>query len=279
MNYRYLIIGVNMFLMSCDMLANIVDLPEKLICVIVPSYNNILWWQWNINSILRQDYTNVRIVITDDNSNDGTGEALAAYIEGHHLENKVQLLRNKERRGALYNWYTMIHCCPDEAIIVTVDGDDALPEDPYLLKKINAIYSSSQKEVWLTYGQFQLYPERTRGWCCAIPEGIIKRNEFRKFPDLPSHLRTFYAWLFKAIELEDLMYQGDFFTMSGDCAIMFPMIEMAGERHQFINNITYLYNTQNQISDHRKSRELQASLDKYIRSLERYDRLEKKLVQ
>ena len=54
---------------------------------------------------------------------------------------------------------------------------------------------------------------------------------FRDYVHMPTHLRTFYAWLFKKINLEDLLLDGEFFKMTGDQAILYPMIEMAGERH------------------------------------------------
>ena len=97
---------------------------------------------------------------------------------------------------------------------------------------------------------------------------------FREHPDLPSHLRTFYAWLFKSIKLEDLLYNGEFYKMTWDYAMMLPMIEMAGERHLCIQNeIMYAYNTANSISDHKISRQLQAHLAQIVRAKKRYQKL------
>ena len=92
---------------------------------------------------------------------------------------------------------------------------------------------------------------------------------------LPSHLRTFYAWIFKKIALEDLLYEGKFFTMTGDMAIMLPILEMAGERHLFISEPIYIYNMTNPINHGKVNAELQRALDRYIRSMPPYQRLEK----
>lgn len=255
------------------------EYEEKPMCVVVASYNNSAYWEWNIRSILQQEYANISVIITDDNSPDGTGAALHEFIKNNNLEDKVKLIRNSVRKGALFNYYLMIHSCPPESIIVTLDGDDAFPDDPYVLKKLNAIYSNPEKEVWYTYGQFQLYPQGTKGWCRPIPEDIVRYNRFRTFPHLPSHLRTFYAWLFQAIKLEDLLYLGEFYQMTWDYAFMFPMIEMAGSRHQFIDDIMYLYNTQNEISDHKVSRQLQAYLAQVIRAKPKYHKLRSSLLK
>ena len=249
---------------------------EKLIVIITPSYNNKDWWEWNLNSLINQDYHNYYILITDDCSTDGTGQAIENYIKENRLENKVHLTRNKERRGALHNLYYMIHSCPDEAIMVTVDGDDTLP-DAEVLSRLNEIYSS--QDIWLTYGQFIEYPSGTKGWCTPMPEHIVKNNAFREYPHLPSHLRTFYAWLFKSIKLEDMLdRKGDFYSMTWDYVIMLPMIEMASERHLCIQDqIMYVYNNANSISDHRISRQLQAYIAQIVRAKKRYCRLPEKL--
>jgi hypothetical protein len=106
-----------------------------------------------------------------------------------------------------------------------------------------------------------------------MPDYIVENNAFRDFQHLPTHLRTFYAWLFKKIKLEDLLYLGEFYPMTWDMAMMFPMIEMAGERHQFIPEIMYIYNDENSISDHHISRQFQAYLAQLIKKKTRYKRL------
>jgi hypothetical protein len=58
-----------------------------------------------------------------------------------------------------------------------------------------------------------------------MPIWASKHDLFRKVNEIPSHLRTFYAWLFKKIKKE-LCYQGTFASMTGDIAMMLPMIKM-----------------------------------------------------
>ena len=243
---------------------------EQSMVVIIPSFNNKDWYERNLDSVLCQSYTNYRVIYTDDCSPDHTGNFVEAYLMTHPQQKKVTLIKNKERIGALHNLYNMIHSCDDQDIIVTLDGDDWFP-DRYVLKRLNEVYSSG--EVWLTYGQFQIHPTGENGWATAMPDNIVKNNTFRDYTHLPTHLRTFYSWLFKAIKLEDFLYLGDFYTMTWDMAMMFPMIEMAGERHRFISDIMYIYNNENAISDHRVSRQLQAYLAQVIRAKKRYERL------
>jgi glycosyltransferase involved in cell wall biosynthesis len=245
---------------------------EKKFVIVIPSYNNQKWYKRNLQSALSQNYDHFTIIYTDDCSSDDTGNLVERYLEQNDPEKRVTLIKNKVRRGALHNLYLMINMCEDDAIIVTLDGDDWLPDDE-VLSRLNTIYS---EEVWLTYGQFELYPSKTRGWASPMPDYIVENSAFRDFQHLPTHLRTFYAWLFKQIKLEDFLYLGQFYPMTWDMVMMFPMIEMAGERHRFIPDIMYTYNDENSISDHHVSRQLQAYLAQVVKKKMRYKKLTRK---
>lgn len=254
---------------------NNVNLPLKQFVIVIPSYNNKKWYERNLQSVLSQNYPHFRVIYTDDCSPDETGNLVEAYLASHDFDEKVSLIKNNTRCGALHNLYTMIHNCDDNDIIVTLDGDDWLPDND-VLTRLNEAYAN---EVWLTYGQFELHPSHIKGWASAMPDYIVENNAFRDFQHLPTHLRTFYAWLFKKIKLEDLLYSGSFYQMTWDMAMMFPMIEMAAERHQFISEIMYIYNEENTISDHYVSRQLQAHLAQVIKKKNRYKRLPSKPTQ
>ncbi len=270
-------------------------LPEKKIVVVVPGYNNIQWYENNIHSILMQKYKNFRVIFIDDASKDNTGIAAKQFLKTLKVEsrsfffddqhsNNIQevttlfskavnqerrfftLVRNVNRAGALANLYRAIHSCDDNEVIVTLDMDDWFAHEN-VLSDINEAYSSG--EVWLTHGTLQTYPTGEVAWCEPVPEHIIKKNAFRSFK-CPSHLRTFYAWLFKKIKLEDLLYNEQFYPMTWDMAIMYPMIEMAGFRHKFISKVNYIYNVANQINDNKVNADLQNELDRLIRAKEPY---------
>ena len=245
----------------------------KHFVIVIPSYNNAQWYERNVQSVLAQNYPHFDVLYTDDCSRDGTGDLVEEYLKENDIYNKVTLIKNNERKGALYNLYRMINRCDDESIIVTLDGDDWFP-DHNVLTRLNDVYAD--ETIWLTYGQFKLYPSGTMGWASKMPDYIIESNSFRSFQHLPTHLRTFYAWLFKRIKLEDLLYIGKFYPMTWDMVMMFPMIEMAGERHKFISDVMYIYNDNNSISDHNVSRQLQAHLAQVVKKKKRYIRLDSK---
>lgn len=244
--------------------------PNKRFVVVIPSYNNAKWCEKNITSALDQNYPHYRIIFTDDCSADGTYDKVAAVVNASPKKSIVKLIKNDTRKGALHNLYDMIHSCEDEEIILTLDGDDWFP-DGNVLTKLKDVYSSS--EIWMTYGQYKNHPDGAGGISQPYPLQVIQQNNFRSYTWCASHLRTFYAWLFKKINVADLMYNGEFFKMTWDFAMMFPMLEMSGYHSQFISDILYVYNLENPINDHKVNIRMQQDLDRHCRSMSKYQAL------
>ncbi len=245
---------------------------EKPMVVLVPSYNNSLYCIRNLRSIFDQRYSNFRVIYIDDASKDDTYEKVCAFLQTARKDIDVQLIRNEKNRGALSNIYNAVQTCKDEEIVLTVDGDDHLAHER-VLETLNRIYAHT--DVWMTYGNFLNYPTFTQTpvSCKQIPLSVVLNNGFRHSAWVSSHLRTFYAALFKKIRLQDFLYEGAFFPMAWDLAFMIPMLEMSGKHAQFIKEVLYLYNRENPISDHVKNLALQSACHGHVVNLPRYQPL------
>lgn len=250
---------------------NAINCYERPLVIVIASYNNTDWFKQNLDSVFMQKYTNYRVIYIDACSTDGTYDLVNAYINVHGFGHKFNLIRNETRACALENQYNAIHSCQDQEIILILDGDDWFAHEN-VFSCINRAYEDVN--VWITYGQFQFYPTNEIGFCRMMPAEVVEHNSYRSYPHFPSHLRTFYAGLFKKIKKEDLCIDGKFFPMTGDMAAMIPMMEMAGNRFKAISDVLYIYNDINPISDHRVKRELQKELDDYIRRQPAYARLD-----
>lgn len=237
--------------------------------IVIPSYQNKEWCEKTLLSVLSQKYSNFRAIYTDDCSTDGTAEEAERVLSKHDKNKRVKLIKNEERLFAVRNIYNMVHSCDDDEIILILDGDDWM-NGPNVLTRLNEEY---QKGVWMTYGQYISYHDQEIGCSCTIPREIIETGLFRRYKWCSSHLRTFYAWLYKMIKQEDLMHFGKWLTMSGDLAIMFPMLEMAGPKQSFIPDILYVYNYTSPLNDGKVNRNLQIELERKIRSMPKYQRI------
>ena len=253
---------------GCRASVPIID-GERHIVVVTASYNNREYYKKNLDSVFSQQYKNWHQIYIDDCSTDKTEDLVEQYVHQHEMEDHVKLIKNPHRLGALHNQYDAIHSCLPTDIIIILDGDDWF-SDAEVLSYINSVYADNS--VWLTYGQFVQYPTGHRGWNVKIPPEVVYRNSFREYTHAPSHLRTFYAGLFQKIQKEDLLYNGDFFRMTGDIAAMFPMIEMARLGHfRFISKVLMVYNIGNPLNDHKVIEGLQKQIDLIIRSRPKYN--------
>lgn len=224
----------------------------------------------NIKSVERQKNQNWHMVIIDDASSDGTGHLIQQYITAHNLADKVTLIRNAQRCGAMENIYCGIHryMPNNDAVIVSLDGDDELLHDG-VLDKLAKEYSNPA--IWLTYGNFIFHPSGKRGFCQPFPKEVIEKRAYRQYHFISSHLRTFKVWLFKKIRREDCMCQGQFFKTNWDLAIMFPMLEMASPDHFVcIQEPLYIYK-ETPINDFKVTTdEFRMQMMRHIRSLPAY---------
>ncbi len=237
--------------------------------ITIPSYNNKDWYKKNLDSVFSQDYPHYEVIYIDDKSPDDTGKLVAQYIKDKGQEDRVTLIRNKKRLYHVANRHRMNYLVPDNKIIVELDGDDWFPHE-HVLSYLDKAYSNSN--AWLTYGQYKRYPSNKLGLLKPFPRYILRKNAFREYTWVASHLRTYYSWLFKQVKLEDFFYEGSFFKIGADFSYMFPILEMAGGNHiKFISDVLCIRNGANPIGTEKVwPREYIDTIHRYIRNKSRY---------
>ncbi|MFS8564222.1 MAG: glycosyltransferase family 2 protein [Rhabdochlamydiaceae bacterium] len=245
---------------------------QKPFVIITPSFNNSKWCEKNLMSVFDQTYDNYRLIYIDDCSTDGTADKVQEIVARFGKADKVQLIRNKVNKGAMANFYHAIHSCSNEEIVVCLDGDDWLAHDR-VLERLNTFYANP--DVWLAYGGYREYPSYNKGcYSKKLPNHVINHNKFREHEWSTSHIRTFYAGLFKQIKLQDFFKDGKFLATACDVAMMMPMLEMAREKIFYIKkDIFYIYNHSNPLNDDAMRWKEQVSVQEYIRALPKYNRI------
>ena len=106
----------------------------KKLSIIIPAFNSERYIKKCIYSILNQKYTNVEIIILDDNSNDNTYQICENIKE---IDNRVKIYRNDKNKGVSYSRNLGINYATGE-YITFVDADDYIKEDMYytMIKKL-----------------------------------------------------------------------------------------------------------------------------------------------
>ena len=167
------------------------------IVIIVPFYNPGEFLDKCIASVISQKYNNYKVIFIDDCSTDGSYDKLP------HNDEKVTIIRNDIRKTALENIHdAVMKYCNQESVCVLVDGDDWLI-NKNVLKFIDEQYQKN--DCWISYGQAS-WTDGRRGFASAYsPEEFLN---IRKAPFRVSHIRTFRAGLYKAMQVQDPDFSG-----------------------------------------------------------------------
>ncbi len=238
---------------------------------VVALYNVENWIRKTIRSVLLQEYDNYRCSSVDNLSTDKSAQIIKKMIDNNE---KFTFIENTEKKYSLRNIYEAIHNhTHDDEIVVILDGDDFLFEKG-VLNRLNDIYN--EKKCLLTYGSYINLSDKMKGkFSKKVPNYIVESNNFRNYEWCTSHLRTFKSSLFKKINKEDLCdEEGNFYTMAGDLAIMFPMLEMSSERSVYIDKILHIWNDLNELNEHKQDNRKQIGIEKIIRNGKKYDRID-----
>jgi glycosyltransferase involved in cell wall biosynthesis len=215
-------------------------LEQKPFVFVVYSVNSIDTCEKNLSSIFEQEYENFRVIYIDDGSSDGTSRFVKEFAQKCGKEKSLTIFRNEKKRGMTASLFDAIHSCKNHEIVLLVEGKDWLAHRG-VLTLLNETYANP--DIWLTYGQYVSYPSYRKGICSSFSPFRLEKYGFRGHAWVASHLKTFYAGLFKNIWLEDLLFENKWIDRCVEMAILLPMLEMAKEGHfAFLEEILYICN-------------------------------------
>jgi glycosyltransferase involved in cell wall biosynthesis len=234
--------------------------------IIIASYNNEDWVEYNIASVLNQTYTNYSVVYVNDCSTDNTSKLVHDMVGTNErftiIENDTNLGADG---GAIYNYVRFYETLEDDEICVSMCGDDWLINE-HVLDNLNRFYN--EKDVWMTYGEFYAYdgsdtvtkadPQNT-----PYPDFVHDYKLYRRDVWRASHLLTFRGFLAKAIDLNDIKsrYNEKWFYHAPDLAVAFPCMEMCPkDKIGVVDFPTYIWNASEQCQARTRIRESQDNM-------------------
>ena len=219
-------------------------------------------------SIKTQTFKDFKCYITHDLSTDNSVELVKKFIKD---DPRFILVNDNEKKlyqaGNFDKTIRYNKDIDDNELIIEVDGDDWLP-DSNVFQRINDLYKDNN--VWIANGSFR-YSDGSMGFSS-------KQENFenlRAANFTASHIRTWRAFLWRAIKEEDLKDEnGYYWQWSGDLCFMYPMLEMSGEEHyRFMTEVNYIYNAENPINEHKVDIGMVNNHASRIRSKEKYEKL------
>jgi glycosyltransferase involved in cell wall biosynthesis len=110
-----------------------------LVSIMIPTYNQAEFLPVAVQSALDQDYVNLEVVISDDCSDDRTGEVLKRFEE----DRRVRVFRNSENLGRVKNYRKTLYDYARGKFVLNLDGDDFLCDNKWISKAIEVLNSDS----------------------------------------------------------------------------------------------------------------------------------------
>lgn len=241
--------------------------PFWPISIITPVYNAENYITKCIASVAQQDYHNYTMHIIDDCSTDNTAQVVQEYIDSlpEDIRYNFVLHRNQENLGAVWNQVSTIEKECGHDIVMLLDGDDWLVNDPNIFHKYNNLYNNGAE---FTYGSCWSVVDNIPLIAQEYPPEVKANKAYRDYKfnwNMPyTHLRTFKAYLMHshlhvkgnyAFRDPDTL---DWLKAGGDTAVFYAMIEMSDpEGVVCIPEIVYHYNDANPLNDYKVNGEEQ----------------------
>lgn len=95
---------------------------DKLVSVCVPVYNGEKYIKDTLTMILNQEYANIEVIVSDNNSTDGTLNAIADICD-----ERVKVITNDVNVGMGANWNKLLDEATGEYIIIVCSDDFIMP--------------------------------------------------------------------------------------------------------------------------------------------------------
>lgn len=231
--------------------------PENRMMIISPFYNAGIYINKCIQSVASQDYENYFHILIDDMSDDNSLEIAQKTIDSlpENIKDRFILIKNENKKWALQNQVETIKDLSDNCIVILLDGDDWLANNPDIFNIINNEYNEGAE---FTYGSCYSLADRINLIAQPYPKEVHENKSYRKYLfnwGMPyTHLRTFKASLFKKIN-PDCFLDGnkEFYKAGGDNALFYPLIEACSNYKNIraITEVLYIYNDLNKLNDYK----------------------------
>lgn len=134
---------------------------------------------------------------------------------------------------------------PPSAVVAWVDGDDWLTR----VDAFEIVWREYDLGAWMTFGNLAWAdPEACpfRPTFGSFPDEVVQNGSYRDWKWNGVVLRTFRAGLLQRVPPEQFVDpdSGEFYRLSFDHALMFPLLELAGTNAHWIEERLYFYNWQ-----------------------------------
>lgn len=132
--------------------------------MVIPTYNRKSKLMRLLKSIAENDYSNLEIIVVDDNSTDGTAEEVKKIKNVTLIRNDRELLLAASRNIGIKR--------SNGDYVLIVDDDNILSKE-LIQKLLEGFNSKTEPPIGIMAPMMFYFKERSRIWCCGIKIGMI----------------------------------------------------------------------------------------------------------
>ena len=154
------------------------------VSLVIFSFNQEEYIEEAVNSALSQDYSNLKIIISDDCSTDQTFERAKKLVESYAGAHGVELRRNGENLGLVNHVNTVISKIDTELVVLAAGDDISLP---HRVSRLVEVYESSGRPKLLSSRAFRI-DEAGNLLDGLAPDRVIPMEEFDRVVDSLNHV-------------------------------------------------------------------------------------------
>ena len=116
---------------------------QPLVSVNITTYNRASSLSRCLDSVLKQDYQNIEVILVDDCSSDNTNEVAKKYLE---KSSKIKYFKHEKNKGNAYARNTALNNC-NGFYIAFMDDDDEWIDNSKIKKQVEIFEKSEDKKL------------------------------------------------------------------------------------------------------------------------------------
>ena len=231
------------------------DQLQQKIVIISPFRNAVEYLPRHIASVAAQLYDNYEHWLIDDASTDRSSQTVIDTVNQlpSDIRHRFRLITNEQSRGAVHNQIDAIRQQDPNAIVMLLDGDDWLVNQP----DVFAYYNYLHQNYDFTYGSCWSVVDNIPLIAQPYPPLVKEERDYRNYRfnwNIPyTHLRTLKAHLLQAADDSQFQHHdGQWYRAGGDVATFYEAISRCDpNRVAAVPHMLYNYNDASPLNDYK----------------------------
>lgn len=135
----------------------ILGMQKKLISIVIPAYDQLDYLSKSLESILRQSYRPIQVIISDDASPSSLASVVDKYLSENDPNIQIKYFRHDKNLGYYWNLEFSLRQSTGDYLIM-LDHDDWFIDDSYIADCVSELESNDEFNLCISNTALELSP-------------------------------------------------------------------------------------------------------------------------